>query len=207
MRTPLTSILGYLELIERENVTVEGWEDLEVVRRKARFLQRLVSQFYDLSRISGGDYPLQMEDVDIGRIVRETAADHYQELAAGGRQVEIEIPDKPVPAYADKDALTRIIANLLENMAKYGESSLRIRLEEMEQKISILFENDVEAWEEDSAERVFERFYVNDSSRSQGSTGLGLTIARSLAERMGGSLSAGLRTEGEVKWLQMRMEF
>ncbi len=83
LRTPLTSMIGYLDIMDKTALDPEDREALEVVKRKARFLQQLVGQFYELSRFSGEDYTPRVEHVDIARLLRETIVDYYPELTAG----------------------------------------------------------------------------------------------------------------------------
>lgn len=205
LRTPLTSIIGYLKMVEPDGLSQEDRQALEVVQRKTEFLQRLITQFYEHSRLTGGDYELKQEQVDLGRVLREHLADHYEELAACGLQVETDIPHEPFWVCGDPDACERIIANLLRNSEKYGESFLRAGICRKESAVVLSIENDAEGLSEEQAQRLFDRFYRTDLSRSDGSTGLGLTISKQLAQKMGGQLEAVYL--GEHKVLRMELTF
>ncbi|MDR3892568.1 MAG: HAMP domain-containing sensor histidine kinase [Blautia sp.] len=197
LRTPLTSIIGYLDIMDKSVLSEEDQDALAVVKRKAYFLQQLVGQFYDLSRFSGEDYMPAVENVDIARLLRETVVDYYPELAGRGLMVDINIAEGPVNVRADKGALERVLQNLLQNVCRYAGRELLVRMETEGEKVVVSLVNDAEGMTGEEAERLFERFYMGDGSRNQGSSGLGLTIARCLAEKMGGTIRAEV-DEGEL---------
>lgn len=205
LRTPLTSVLGYLQIIDSEKLSEEDRESLETVKRKAYSLQRLISQFYDLSRLNGGDYMLQIEDADIARILRESIMNHYKFLTERNLDVLIEIPDKPVIVPVDINAAERIFSNLLHNAAKYTRSILNIRLKINKDRLLVIFENDTGGMEEDVT-IIFDRFYSSGSVGSPENTGLGLTISKHLAENMGGKISVELETKEVNQWLKITFE-
>lgn len=136
--------------------------------------------------------------MDIARILRETLVDYYPEFTAKSLLVDINIIEHPVHIPADKGALARVFQNLLQNVCRYAGSELSVRMETQGSHAVIYFINDMEGMSEEAAARLFDRFYTADSSRNQGSTGLGLTIAKCLTEKMGGTLTA----EKEGKYLK-----
>lgn len=201
LRTPLTSILGFLDLIDEETLHEEDRESLEIVKKKARSLKKLIAQFYDLSRLTAGDYEVDVQKVDIGRILRETVLDSYQELIRKELDVIMDIPDEAIFALADEDGLERIFINLVQNAGRYAQNTLRVSIRESTDHVTVLMENDTKYLDEDEVDSLFDRFYTSDHSRSEGSTGLGLPIARYLAENMGGELTAGIKFLDHKKWL------
>ena len=203
LRTPLTSVLGYLDLIDTSKLDGDDCESLEIVKKKARFLQRLIHQFYDLSRLTADDYPLKLEPVDAGKLLRESIMGFYQILEKQSLSVEIHIPEQPCMVMADLDGLERIFYNFFQNAVRYAEHTFTVQLEIVGKWVDIIFENDASGIDETDVSRIFERFYMNDSARSQGNTGLGLTIARQLTEKMGGSLSAQLLEKSGRRYLQL----
>lgn len=196
LRTPLTVILGYLRLLRDKEIRDRDYGELEemlgLMERKARSLEQLVSSFYSFSRLTAGDCPLKLCRIDAGRILRETLTEHYQVLAAAGLDVEAAIPDHPVWIWGDQEALERIYSNLYQNAARYAESFLRISIKEGEGRTVIRFENDTVKVTLEEVSHLFDRFFVRYSPGNQDSTGLGLTIARYLAQAMAGTLEAGL---------------
>lgn len=204
LRTPLTSLIGYLKIIDTKSLTREDEENLAIALRKAGALQRLITQFYDFSRLTADDYQLHVETVDISRILRETLVDTYHEFADKNLEVEVSIPEHPVPVLADVNALERVLLNLLQNAGRYAQTKFTVELVEGEE-VLIRFCNDVTGLDEQDAEQMFQRFYVKDAARSQGATGLGLTVALCLAEKMGGGLRAELVDEG-VLCMELRLK-
>lgn len=195
LRTPLTVILGYLKLIKKADKNPstrnkELEETLDIIQQKAEIMKTLVTQFYDFSRLNTGDYVLPLNNVDISRALRESLMGNYQILEQAHLEVEITIPDRPLWVLGEKSALERIFLNLLQNASRYADSYLCISIKEDEQNISILFVNDTRILSEEDVPRLFDRFYMQDTSRNQGGTGLGLTVAKLLAEEMGATLNA-----------------
>ena len=209
LRTPLTVILGYLRILQRaeeKKEKTERAEILDTVIRKAHSMEKLTEQFYEYSRLTAGDLEPESERIDAGKILREVLADNCIILEKAGLQVYPELSAHPVWAWGDKEALERILVNLIQNAARYAHTFVRIAVKEAEEpgnagdgcgKVKIIFENDTQRLSKSDIPHLFQRFYMNDSSRNQGGTGLGLTIARALAEEMGGSLRAEAGTEEE----------
>lgn len=202
LRTPLTSMIGYLKIMDASGLNEEEQADLQTVLRKAERLQELITQFYDFSRLTAQDYPLDLESVDVTKILRMALADAYGELA--GRQLEVgaDIPETAVGIMANEKALQRVFQNLLRNAGKYAVSRLDVSVKAEDEKLEICFVNDVEDMNAYDVERLFERFYTLDSSRNSGSTGLGLTIAKEFVEKMKGSIEADL--EGKKLYIRLR---
>jgi len=194
LRTPLTVILGYLKYIRKqpnsEGMTEEQKDTLEIIERKAKSMERLVAQFYMYSRLNAQEYKLAIQEIDACRILRETLMDHYQLLEQVPLKVCADLPEHPVLVLGETDSLERIFLNLFQNAVRYAESFLNIFITSEKDKAIISFENDTEKITEEDVPHLFERFYMQDDSRHQGGTGLGLTVAKSLAEAMDGTLEA-----------------
>lgn len=203
LRTPLTSILGYLKILDQSGLEQEDKEALAIIQRKAYLLQRLISQFYDFSRLTSEDYVLEMEQIDIARLLRETVIDYYQELSVKNLEIDLVIPEHPILVEANSNAMERVFLNLLQNACRYAESRLKIGIEQSKDEVTVSFENNVTDFSEDDLNSIFERFYMKDNARSDGASGLGLTIAKHLVEKMHGMLEAELKDE---KWLRLKIK-
>ena len=203
LRTPLTSILGYLQLLEGDGLSPEKKaEYLAVVEGRARTLQVFIATFYDLSRIEGGELPLEREKVDLCRALSDQLAASYEQIEEAGLDMEVDLaPDLP-PVWADSGAVTRIFSNLLTNALRHGKDALSIRLYREGNGIVSAFSNRAEDLTAEDASHVFERFYTADKMRTGQSTGLGLAIVKALAERMGHSAAA--RWEDGVFTIEVR---
>ena len=213
LRTPLTSIRGYLALVDDAALDAEAREALGTVRRKAASLERLVAQFYELSRLQGDDVPLELGPVDVGRMLRESVAEQYRLLADRGLDVRLDVPEHAVLARANGEAVERVLANLLHNAGKYAKTALEVSMTGEGAgaagaggRVTVEFANDAEGLSESALSRLFQPFFMADASRAQEGSGLGLAIASHLLERMGGSIEASLERREGACWLVLRIE-
>lgn len=199
LRTPLTSILGYLALVDERGLSEETRESLAIVRRKADSLQRLIGQFYELSCVRG--------EVEVGRLVKESIAGQYRLLSETGLDVSVSVPPDAVIAWANDAAVERVVANLVHNAGRYAKTTFEVRVfgDSDEGIVLLSFANDVESLDEGDVSRLFEPFYMVDGSRTQESSGLGLTIAQHLVERMGGTLTAQTEVRDGAQWLRFEV--
>ena len=198
-----TSILGYLQLLEGDLEPDQRGRYLQVVEERARVLQELITSFYDLSRIEGGEYPLEIQPVDLRRRLEPLLASFYDDFQQAGFQVEVELEEGLPPVLADPGGVTRVLTNLLSNALKHGSTALTIRLYREGGFLVTSFSNDAPSLTQDDLPRVFERFYTGDQMRTGQNTGLGLAIVKALAQRMGhtafAQLENGIFTVG-VRW-------
>lgn len=204
LRTPLTSILGYLQLLEREDLPEKTRREyLAVIEGRARTLQTFINSFYDLSRMEGGEWKLEREKVDLARELSDQLAAAYQQLEEAGLAVEVEIADGLPPVWADRSGVVRVFSNLLTNALRHGTGPLTIRLHREGEQIVSRFSNRAEDMTAEDAAHVFERFYTADQMRTGQDTGLGLAIVDALTRRMGHTACA-FWAEGvftvEVRW-------
>lgn len=201
LRTPLTVILGYLKFIRNKPYITQDKElkeTIEIIGHKAETMKNLVSRFYEFSRLNAGDYKLKLDRVDISRILRESLAGNYQVLQQSDLNVSADIPEHPVWVLGEAAALERIFLNLLQNAGRYADACLNIVVRETAENVIISFMNDTKVLSEEEVPHLFDRFYMQDDSRNQGGTGLGLTVAKSLAEEMDGTLSVNMDTSGPL---------
>lgn len=198
LRTPLTVILGYLKLWQGKKMicswTEEQREVIKTMERKARIMEKLVNQFYEYSRLYAEDYSLNIETVDVNKILREIFLDNCILFEQAKQKVILDFENHPVWTEGEKFALERIFSNLLRNAARYAESYFYISLKEDAAKINIVFENDTSELTEEDLTCIFQPFYMKEKARNQDGTGLGLAIANFLAEKIGGQLTASIIT-------------
>lgn len=207
LRTPLTSILGYLELVDVGRLSREDQEALAVVERKSRYLQGLIGDFYDLSRLERADIRLEQKPVDAARLIREVVLSYYPEFEKRHLEVELALPDGAVMVVGDGKALERILHNLVQNALRYARSRFRVCIREAasagggRSRIGLDFCNDTDTLTQEDIRCLFDRFYTADHARSGTATGLGLAISRLLAQAMDGEASAVLTPSGELHLL------
>ena len=189
LRTPLTAALGYLQLLESADMDADTRAAyLDTVRGRLLSLSALMDSLFEFARVSEGGQAYSIEKVNVLDLLRNVLAASYTELAARGITVHADIPDAPLYYMADKDALQRILQNLIKNVYQHGHKEMRIRVHGQMLELA----NKAADVENLDAERIFERFYTADMSRTGKNTGLGLAIAAELARRMGGQLSAAV---------------
>lgn len=198
LRTPLTAVLGYLKLLDEAPLDPVDAEYLEIAIRKSETLQTLISQFYELSCVTSDAFTIKTEPVDAARILRETCLEHYAQLEEKQLLTDFHLPGNEIMIPGEPDALKRIFSNLLQNAVRYAEGCLSVRYQTDDEKktVCFIFSNDIspELILPDPS-RLFDRFYMQEQSRSRGGTGLGLTISKTLAERMGGQMEAAYSLE------------
>jgi len=198
LRTPLTAARGYLQMLESSELDAETRARyIAIIRRRLDSLGVLMSDLFEFARIIEGNTTFDIQEVNVANALRDALSEAYAELEGKGFTVEADIPDVPVICRCDEDALRRVLENLLKNVCVHGKAYLRVRL--FENKIEI--SNKADGLDKIDIAHMFERFYTSDASRSNKSTGLGLAIAKELAERMGGRLSAS--REGDVLMMQV----
>ncbi|MCM1127705.1 MAG: HAMP domain-containing histidine kinase [Lachnospiraceae bacterium] len=186
LRTPLTAIFGYLELLSREEKSSEAERYLGIIQNRADLLKQLTEELFDYSIMAVCHENLKREPVEMNRVLEESVAAFYTELHERGIEPVISMPEEKVVCRLDRDALARVFANLFNNAVKYSSGDLEIKLSP-EGKIT--FTNTAPDLDEVQVGRLFDRFYTVETAGK--STGLGLSIARTLVERMGGKVEAG----------------
>lgn len=193
LRTPLTSILGYVQLVRKEyeaGNSAHVKEYLDIIERKAELLKNLISQFYDLSRLEGNEYEFQIEAVDLSILISQTVADYYDEFERRNFEVETDIEQGRILALCDAKASLRIFGNLIQNVLKHGFGFMSIRMYHQGKYIVTEIANKSEAIEPQELAHLFDRFFTTDRMRSGQNTGLGLAIVRQFVTQMGGDIEA-----------------
>ena len=203
LRTPLTSILGYLQLLEGEGLTAEERREyLSIVQGRAKALQSMIVSFYDLSRLEGGEYPLSRERVDLYCVLSQLVAEFYNDFTDFDMTVELR---EGLPAVtADPAGVLRVFTNLIRNALEHGRKCMSILLYQEGGEVVSVFANDAPGLTPEDVEHVFDRFFTADKMRTGQSTGLGLAIVKALVERMGHTVSAEL--EGDLFRVTVRWQ-
>lgn len=189
IKTPLTVILGYLEIM-RLNHTDD--EMLKKIESKAQQVIDLINQFFTLAKLEAGDTNITISKINISEICRESVLSFYDILLQKNFEVDISIPDTAIFVQGDNDALQRILFNLLSNVIRYGSDGKYLGLFLYEDKGNVYIDitDKGKGIEKEFADNVFERLYTMEDSRNreiQGN-GLGLTIAKNLAVQLGGDI-------------------
>lgn len=193
LRTPLTVILGHLQLLENEKLTPKQLQHVIAIRNKAERMKELVETFYDLSVLDEQPKKPVLESFNLSNLLLNLITENAPALEAKGIIPDISLPEYSVYLYSDKAMVERILQNLLTNAIRYSAGIIAVMLEQKENK-KILFriENTVQEGIDIDTERLFERFYTGDKSRHDGSTGLGLAVVQSLVSALNGTITAGI---------------
>lgn len=191
IKTPLTSIINYVDLLEKEELNNETAEEyLEVLERQSARLKKLIEDLMEASKASTGNLAVNFEVLEAGVSVVQIVGEFEEKMKANDLELLIKKPESPVCVMADSRHFWRVIDNLMNNICKYAQPSTRvyIDLEENESSALLTFRNTSRYPLNISSEELMERFVRGDSSRNTEGSGLGISIAKSLMELMNGSL-------------------
>ena len=193
LRTPLTSILGYLQLLEDPNLPEEERREyLTIIESRSKALQSLITSFYDLSRLEGGEYPLEQAPVNLHASLSGLLAAFYNDFMDKGFDMTVELEEGLPPVLADEGAVLRVFTNLIRNALDHGCGKMEVRLFREGEGVVSLFRNETKDLTEEDVPHVFDRFFTSDKMRTGSNTWLGLAIVKALADRMGCKLAATL---------------
>ncbi|MDE6590586.1 MAG: HAMP domain-containing histidine kinase [Oscillospiraceae bacterium] len=185
LRTPLTAICGYLELLEKGDKSPDQARYLALIAGRAEAMKRLTGELLRCSVDLSAQEELRLEPVDLNAAVEEAVASFYAALVERGITPAVSLPEDRVVRRLDRAALSRVLGNLLNNALKYSGGGLDVALGP---DGTITLSNAAPGLDEVQVGRLFDRFYTVESARN--STGLGLSIAKALTERMGGTIAA-----------------
>ena len=185
LRTPLTAICGYLELLKKEDQSDAIRRYLTIITERTEAMKALTEELFRYSVIASTSDSMELVPVNINHVLEESIAANYAALSNAGITPEIIIPKEAVHRSLNRAALIRIFNNLITNAVRYSDGDLTIELRE---DARISFSNTAAELDEIQVGKLFDRFYTVESARQ--STGLGLSIAKILTEQMGGEISA-----------------
>ena len=189
LRTPLTAICGYLDLLEREDLSPETERYLALIMGRAEAMKQLTEELFRYSVILSAE-DITLAAVDMVSVLEESVAGFYGPLKERGIEPVIDLPDEAVVKPLDRAMLSRVFDNVLSNALKYSAGDLKIA---MSADGEASFSNTAPGLDEVQVGRLFDRFFTVEAAR--GSAGLGLSIAKTLVERMGGTIAAEYRSE------------
>lgn len=191
LRTPLTSIMGYVYLLNDDKLDKEERKEyLKIIEKRSLVLNDLITNFYGLSRIQADQYEIKFEPVNLELVLGEIIAAFYETLDYKFGEPEINIEEGLGPVLGDKQALNRIFTNLIENIIKHGEGEVKISLKKKNKYIVMEFSNKAEELEPKDVNRIFEKLFTKDRMRTGQNTGLGLAIVKLLVEKQGQKIEA-----------------
>ena len=192
LKTPLTSILNYSDLLCQEHLTPEEANDYaKIIHQKSMRLKNLTSDLFDISKVQSGAEQMQCERIDACTLVRQALGEQDKAIAESRLTLKVNIPDHEVPIWADGKKMSRVMENLIGNCIKYAMSGTRVFVTVSEQEREAVIElKNIANYEMDfDASEITERFVRGDAARTTEGSGLGLAIAKSYVEACGGALA------------------
>lgn len=199
LKTPLTAILTYVELLKREDITEEERASyVETLEKKSNRLKVLIEDLFEVSRAASNNIELQRTEVDLVKMVRQATVEHEGQFTEANLTLRKLLPEEPCPVYVDGQKTYRIFENLFANICKYAMPGSRVYVRVYEKMSHYYAElKNVSAMELTvAAEELTERFVRGDASRNTEGSGLGLAIAKNLTQVQGGSFR--VETDGDL---------
>ena len=196
IRTPLTSLKGYFELLMSEEDTDKKLQYAGVMNERMDNLSDLLDELFTYTKLQNQDYKLELEECDMTKLVLDTIFSFYESFKQAKIEPKLDIDEKKHMVMANDVAMKRVISNIVKNAVVHGVGQLEISYGVDEEKLYFICKNKVAHPENIDVTQIFDRFYKADKARSEKSTGLGLAIAKEFTEKMGGSIKAEL--EGDV---------
>ena len=189
IRTPLTAIKGYVDLLEEEELSEEGRKYLDIIRGRTQYLKSLTDElFLSLSMKSRG--VLNLSNIDAKSILEEALVSYYNEFKKKGMSPSLMTPNEKVIIKADSKALYRVYSNIISNALKYGEGEFKV---EMDEKGNTIFSNLAPNMDSVEANKLLDRYYTISDAKA--SSGIGLSISKEILQEMGGELKVKLENQ------------
>lgn len=195
IRTPLTSMDGYFQLLLKSDDPEERQQYAAVISDRLFSLKEMLDELFTYAKLTNKAYELELSSCAVNEILLSVLFSFYKDIKQRGIEPFIDIPEQAVLIQGNEPALRRVFQNILKNCIEHGNKHLSVRLINDTDTIRISFENDYQTQEPIDARKVFDRFYKADDARSKTSTGLGLSIAKELVERLNGSITGSVKND------------
>lgn len=203
IRTPLTSLDGYFQLLNAADSEKERKQYVDIIQNRINNLKEMLEELFTYTKLQDEAYVLQTEPMDVNGCVCSAILSFYNEFREKGIVPQTEFCEDSMIIKGNAEAVKRIVQNILKNVLEHGSKEVVIELKRTNSQVLFICSNKVENPENIDITQIFSRFYKADPARTHSSTGLGLAIAKSLAECMDGRMTAEL--EGD--WFKMQVEF
>lgn len=193
LRTPLTAINGYVQLLARTEDSQKRQEYLQIIANSTNRLLEMANQFYDLARIETQQRELAIEKLNLPLMVEENLFSFYEALEQAQIDVSFTENQTDLYVYADKLMLTRVLQNIIQNLLRYAKDSAEIGYQRKDKEVVFVIRNNLKEDNKLRIEKVFDRFYTESSARSNAeASGLGLYLSKKLIQSMNGRMDATL---------------
>lgn len=193
IRTPLTSLDGYVQLLRDATTPEEQARYTAIIRERIETLKELLEDLFTFTKLKNGKYEPELKIISLRSVTAETVLSYYDVWKEAGVDPEIDLTEEVLPILGNELAVKRILQNITKNAMVHGHKSIFVTLRKRDERTAeVVIANPVEHPEEIEISRVFEQFYTADRYHQQASSGLGLAIAKEFTERMNGTIGASL---------------
>ena len=221
IRTPLTSLDGYFQLLRDETDKSAQEHYIDIIQERITSLKDMLEELFMFTKLKNDSFKLELSNCCVSRLLKQTVFSYYEEWKKQGIEPSLDICEDTIFIIANVQALRRVFQNVIKNALVHGQKSICIQMKQQDSCncrasdyertsknsiVHILVSNDVKNPDDIDVDKVFERFYKADEARSISSSGLGLSIAKELVERMGGSIEARLEGKRFVVEIQFECE-
>ncbi|MBP3887732.1 MAG: HAMP domain-containing histidine kinase [Cellulosilyticum sp.] len=193
LRTPLTSIMGYVQLLEQEHLIEDKRNQyLKIIKGRAENLKSLIESFYELSKLESEDYTICCEEIHLERIFCELVANFYQDFVDKNLEIQMNIEENLPSIWADEKATTRILLNLIQNALRYAKKNIEVNISQEEERVKIQIANEAGELKAEDVPHLFDRFFMVNRVRNGEGTGVGLAVVKKLVAMINGKVDARL---------------
>jgi signal transduction histidine kinase len=192
IRTPLTSMDGYFQLLAQSDSIAEREHYTQIIRSRITDLETILEELFTYAKLEDPSYQFPITTIDFSKSVHDVLFSYYEEFETQHITIEADFADGPIWIEGNADALSRILQNILKNARDHGSHLVSLRLYPQDSFICFSCSNHVSNPKDLSIEKIFSRFYTADPARTRSTTGLGLSIAKALTQKLGGEINATL---------------
>lgn len=195
IRTPLTSLDGYFQLLSKAGNLSEREKYMDIIDHRIQNLKELLDELFTYAKLQNDAYEIPLEKCCINKILLDTVLGFYQEFKSAGIEPDVDVCEESLCMMGNVSALTRIVQNLVKNTLEHGNRAVHIKLSRCGEEAKIMFSNPFQNKPQINEFQVFDLFYKADNARSRNTAGLGLSIAKELVTRMHGQIEAKIENK------------
>lgn len=190
IRTPLTSLKGYFELLDQTDDPEERKKYTNIIYGRIESLSEILETMFLYTKVSNVNFKISIDPIECSKIILETMFEYYDDFQEKGYDVDIDV-DEGIRILGNEQSLKRIMQNLIRNSLVHGGGDVKLSVKPEEgKKVRIILDNLLEEGQHPDPNRVFDRYYKGDASRHTGSSGVGLSVVKKLVESMNGDITA-----------------
>lgn len=203
IRTPLTSLDGYFQLLKDSDTEDEKAQCIEVIQNRIDSLKYMLEELFTYAKLQNEDYKIQLSTINISQSIFSSIVLFYKDFQEKNINVITNFPENDIIINCNSEAVQRVVQNILKNVLDHGSKTVKLSLKENKNSIVFTCSNRLNSSDNIDITQVFSRFYKSDPARTHSSTGLGLAIAKGITERMGGSIDAII----DGGWFSIKLQF